>query len=61
MTKQLCLKVFEDRSELVSADRSEVFLEGAPSEEAKQRYRKIATALAEGHLENVIFQCVAQP
>ena len=61
MAKELCLKVFEDRSELISADKREVFLEGAPSTEAKERYKKIATALAEGHLEKVISRCVAEP
>jgi len=61
MAKELCLKVFEGRSELVSAGRREVFLEGAPSEQAKQRYKKIAAALAEGLLENVISRCVAEP
>jgi hypothetical protein len=51
----LHLKVFEDRSVLVQKDGSEeVFLEGTPSAEARQRYRAILEQFRRGFFQSAI-------
>ncbi len=54
----LHLRIYVDRSELVHEDgRVEIFLEGASSVEARQRYRTIADALSSGYLDQQIMLC----
>lgn len=56
------LKVFLDKSELVHSDnKTEIFLEGSSSVNAKVRYKKIADALKDGFLEKLIVQCKDNP
>ena len=55
---ELHLRVFNDRSELVLADgTTQVFVEGAMSEAAKQRYIKITSELSDNYLEKQIIYC----
>ncbi|MEM7713999.1 MAG: hypothetical protein AAF349_10570 [Cyanobacteria bacterium P01_A01_bin.68] len=55
---ELHLRVFNDRSELVLADgTTQVFIEGAMSEAAKQRYVKITSELSDNYLEKQIIYC----
>ncbi|MEW6213099.1 MAG: hypothetical protein AB1631_32675 [Acidobacteriota bacterium] len=59
---ELHLKVFADRSELVRPDgATEIFNEGPMSEQAKERYRRITDALANGFLESQIARCRDNP
>lgn len=62
MTKELHLKVFQDRSELVRSDGSiELFPEGPSSINARNRYEKITAAFQNGFLENQIKKCIEDP
>jgi hypothetical protein len=55
------LRVYVDKSELVYSDgRIEIFLEGASSAEARQRYRTIEKALSDGYLNRQIEVCKTQ-
>lgn len=57
----LHLRVYVDKSELVHSNgRIEIFLEGASSAEARQRYRAIETALSGGYLNRQIDLCKTQ-
>ncbi|WP_414619559.1 hypothetical protein [Calothrix sp. CCY 0018] len=52
------LRVFNHRSELVLPDgTTQVFIEGAMSEAAKQRYIKITSELSDNYLEKQIVYC----
>lgn len=60
--KELYLKVFHDKSELVSPDgRREVFLEGSQTATAKKRYKQIIAVLAADYLGALISQCADEP
>ncbi|MEO1185947.1 MAG: hypothetical protein AAFX46_15255, partial [Cyanobacteria bacterium J06636_27] len=55
---ELHLRVFNDRSELVLADgTTQIFIEGAMTEAAKQRYIKITSELSNNYLEKQIIYC----
>ena len=56
------LKVFSDRSELVSSDgKVQVFAEGASSPDAKARYQRLFAALESGFLVKEIENCRTNP
>lgn len=55
---ELHLRVFNNKSELVGDDgKTEVFLEGKSSQNAKLRYKKITMELSNGYLERQIIYC----
>jgi hypothetical protein len=55
---ELHLRVFNNKSELVRDDgKTEVFLEGKPSQNSKLRYQKIVRELSSGYLERQIIYC----
>ncbi|MCC6445299.1 MAG: hypothetical protein IT210_17800 [Armatimonadetes bacterium] len=58
----LYLKVFAGRSELIKPGAEpEIFIEGAVSAEARQRYRTISDSLHRGFLSDQILQCRDRP
>ena len=58
MSSNYHLRVYPERSELVRADGEvEIFLEGPTSPEARERYKKITKAFADGFVENQIETC----
>jgi hypothetical protein len=60
--KELHLRVFTDRSELVRADGSiELFLEGNSSNVTRQRYERIVQSLDQGYLHDQIRKCRDEP
>ncbi len=55
---ELHLRVFNDRSELVLPDgTTQIFIEGAMNEAAKQRYQTITSELSNNYLEKQIIYC----
>jgi hypothetical protein len=55
---ELHLRVYQNRSELILPDgTSQTFPEGGMNQAAKARYKKIATELATGYLEQQILLC----
>ena len=55
---ELHLRVFNDRSELVLPDgTTQIFIEGAMNEAAKQRYQTITSELCNNYLEKQIIYC----
>ena len=55
------LKVFADRSELVGPDDTQIFVEGASSPQAQERYQRIFVALQNGFLPQQIERCRNDP
>src|SRR5215216_1935620 len=55
------LKVYSDRSELNYDKKSEIFLEGPSSVDARLRYRDIESGLKDGFLEKQIVLCRDNP